>query len=127
MRPQNIVDLISVGLTNPGYVDTNINPFYFSIFNSETIINREWIIAEINNEIIGYVSYNTFGDDIKLRVICVASHYKNKNIATQMLNMLFSFKKPIKVGYYEPDGEYWIRPKIDQHNHLLDNGIVVML
>ena len=123
MHLQNIEESVTVELANSCYVDNNINPFLFSIFNSETIHNREWIVAIIDNQIIGYISYNTFNDHIKMRVICVASNYKNNKIATQMLNILFTFEKPIKVGYYEPDGEFWVRPKIDQHNHLLDKVV----
>lgn len=98
------------------YVKTHINHQLFEILNQETIDIRNWIVAEENNTIVGYISYNFVDDHIKLRVICVSKKHKNKKIATMLLSDLFSFGKIIKVGYYEPDGEYWVRPKIDAHN-----------
>lgn len=105
-------------LLNPdsSYVQNNIRPELFEILNRGTIDIREWIVIEANNTIVGYISYNLIDDHIKLRVICVSKKHKNKKIATKLLTELFSFGKIIKVGYYEPDGEYWIRPKIDAHN-----------
>ena len=110
---------------SPSEILKQISADDFAIFNSETVKDRTWIVAYDGETAVGYISYTDatvrYPNKIGLKVICVHNDYKNQKIGNLLLkefmNICNSIGKEIHVGYYEPDGEKFIRPKIEAHNY----------
>ena len=52
-------------------------------------IYTNWYIYEENNKIIGFINYDVIYEKSEIEYIYVDKKYRNKNLGTELLNMMF--------------------------------------
>lgn len=62
----------------------------FNIKYTGDNVYTNWYIYEENNQIIGFINYDTIYDKAELEYIYVDSNYRNKKIATKLFNIMIN-------------------------------------
>ena len=79
----------------------------YNLEKKEDTNNNLEIVADYNNQIIGYLTINKLYDSVRninyafLNYVCVKKEYRNKGIASHMLEYVFNICKELNVSYIE--------------------------
>ncbi len=79
----------------------------FDLEKEEDNTNNIEIVAVCNNQVIGYLTINKLYDSVKniyyafLNYVCVKEEYRNKKIASHMLEYVFKICKNNNISYIE--------------------------
>ncbi|MBQ2639808.1 MAG: GNAT family N-acetyltransferase [Bacilli bacterium] len=79
----------------------------YDLEKKENTTNNIEIVAEYNNQIIGYLTINKLYDSVRninyafLNYVCVQKEYRNNGIASNMLEYVFNICKKINISYIE--------------------------
>src|SRR4030067_2584396 len=85
-------DLIEViGIENEAFSDPwTIDMFYSELFNS---FSRIWAVREMSGNLIGYICFWRVVDEAHILNLAVKRHYRNKGIASKILQFAISYWK----------------------------------
>ncbi len=93
-------------------------------FPHDRIDSRKFIVSLTDSgDVQGFVSYvlSSFREPQKvgIGIVYVLPQYRKMGAATEMLTALFlvAGRRKINPGYYEEDGEKYLKKKIDGHNN----------
>ena len=78
-------------------ITSHDRPYVYSIIEKEfnnrysnDNIYTKWYIYELDNKIIGFINYDVIYDVVEIEYIYVDTSYRNKGIATDLLNKMFN-------------------------------------
>ena len=79
----------------------------YNLEKKENNTNNIEIVAVYNNQVIGYLTINRLYDSVRninyafLNYVCVQKEYRNKGIASNMLEYVFNICKKLDISYIE--------------------------
>ena len=79
----------------------------YGLEKEDNTTNNIEIVAVYNDQIIGYLTINKLYDSVRninyafLNYVCVKKEYRNKGIASNMLEYVFNICKKLNISYIE--------------------------